>query len=101
MHTTSKALTIHPVRTSKKYQSDPNAITSWTDTAVTLHTTNQHAILAVLWRTGRAKGEALALAPAVEPAVSDDVMPAISLDLVARKTTRAAQRHTLRERAGA
>jgi hypothetical protein len=59
------------------------------------------ATIACLWLTVRAKVEALALAPAVEHAVYDAVMPAISLALAAQKTTRAEQRHTLRERAEA
>lgn len=57
------------------------------------------ATVAFLWLTVRAKVEALALAPAVEQAVYAHVIPAISVELVAQKATRAEQRHTLRTRA--
>jgi flagellar biosynthesis chaperone FliJ len=49
--------------------------------------------------TLRAKVEALALPPAMERAVYDQLIPAIYLDLVAEKTAAAAQRHTLKQRA--
>lgn len=57
------------------------------------------ATIAFFWLTVRAKVEALALAPAVEQAVYAHVIPAISLELVAKKAKRAEQRHTLRKRA--
>lgn len=57
------------------------------------------ATIAFFWLTVRAKVEALALAPAVEQAVYAHVIPAIYLELVAKKAKRAEQRHTLRKRA--
>jgi uncharacterized membrane protein len=54
------------------------------------------ATLAFFWLTVRAKVEALALPPAVERAVYDQLIPAIYLDLVAEKVTEASQRHTLK-----
>ena len=59
------------------------------------------ATIAFFWLTVRAKVEALALAPEVEQAVYDSVIPARYLELVAQKATHAEQRLLLRKRAEA
>ena len=53
------------------------------------------ATLAFFWLTVRAKVEALALAPAVEQAVYNHLIPAIYLHLVSEKTSDPQQRQTL------
>lgn len=56
------------------------------------------ATLAFFWLTLRAKVEQLALPPAVERAVYDQLIPAIYLDLVSEKVAVAAQRHALKKK---
>jgi len=56
------------------------------------------ATIAFFWLTARAKVEALELAPTVERAVYDNLMPAIYLQLVADKTTDMMQRNKLRQK---
>ena len=56
------------------------------------------ATLAFFWLTLRAKVEALALPPAVERAVYDQLIPAIYLDAVSEKVAEASQRHTLKNK---
>ena len=56
------------------------------------------ATIAFFWLTVRAKVEALELAPSVERAVYDNLMPAIYLQLVADKTTDIVQRNKLRQK---
>lgn len=56
------------------------------------------ATLAFFWLTLRAKVEQLALPPAVERAVYDQLIPAIYLDLVSEKVTEAPQRHALKKK---
>jgi uncharacterized protein YukE len=56
------------------------------------------ATLAFFWLTLRAKVEQLALPPAVERVVYDQLIPAIYLDLVAEKMATAPQRHALKQK---
>ena len=56
------------------------------------------ATLTFFWFTLRAKVEPLALPPAVERTVYDQLIPAIYLDLVAEKVTEALQRHALKQK---
>jgi len=56
------------------------------------------ATLAFFWLTLRAKVEHLALPPAVERAVYDQLIPAIYLDLVSEKVAAAPQRHALKKK---
>ncbi len=56
------------------------------------------ATIAFFWLTVRAKVEALELAPIVERAVYDNLLPAIYLRLVADKTTDIVQRNQLRQK---
>jgi len=56
------------------------------------------ATLTFFWFTLRAKVELLALPPAVERAVYDQLIPAIYLDLVSEKVAEAPQRHALKKK---
>jgi Family of unknown function (DUF6399) len=56
------------------------------------------ATLAFFWLTRRAKVEQLALPPAVERAVYDQLIPAIYLDVVSEKVAAAPQRHALKKK---
>ena len=56
------------------------------------------ATLAFFWLTVRAKVEALSLAPAVEQAVYNNLIPAIYLHLVSEKTSDPQQRQTLQKK---
>ena len=56
------------------------------------------ATLAFFWLTLRAKVEHLALPPAVERAVYNQLIPAIYLDLVSEKVAAAPQRHALKKK---
>ena len=56
------------------------------------------ATLAFFWLTLRAKVEHLALPPAVERAMYDQLIPAIYLDLVSEKVAAAPQRHALKKK---
>jgi hypothetical protein len=56
------------------------------------------ATLAFFWLTVRAKVEALSLAPAVEQAMYNNLIPAIYLHLVSEKTPDPQQRQTLQKR---
>ncbi len=59
------------------------------------------ATIAFFWLTVRAKIDALNLAPAVEKAVCENLMPAIYLQQAADKTAEKAQRDALRQRSDA
>jgi len=59
------------------------------------------ATMAFFWLTVHAKVEALALAPEVETAVYEQLIPAIYLRLTAHKAKTAAQRHLCHQRADA
>ena len=62
---------------------------------------DMRATMAFFWLTVHAKVEALALAPEVETAVDEQLIPALYLRLTAHKAKTAAQRHLSHQRADA